>query len=203
MIFSSSVVYASLISNVHAAEITSQQKALSTLSDVVGFDISKYNNIPVAYPNDFYRDTFPRENVRCNLDSADSKVDALCTFINGSLQMIEIFNNTGSPYMTKAADNAAEMAQNLLSNYQTQTKNSLYGELNSLLAEVDANKNSTITAENIKLKVIVSEDDTTFRWIYTLNGIEAPDKCVTLGIRMVFLNISLITGTSTKLAIQR
>lgn len=72
MIFSSSVVYASLISNVHAAELTSQQKALSTLSDVVGFDISKYNNIPVAYPNDFYRDTFPRENVRCNLDSADS-----------------------------------------------------------------------------------------------------------------------------------
>ena len=85
-----------------------------------------------------------------------------------------------------ASDSA--MAQNFLTNYRTQSKNSLYDELNTLLSKADVTKNSSITVGNIKLYVTAIEKDTTFQWTYVANGIEAPDKCVVLRYSDGFLN---------------
>lgn len=183
----SSSVYASSIQSVNASELTSEQKALSTLNNVVGIDLQKYNIAPTKYTNDLYQDVLPRENVHIILDSEGSKINTLCTFVNGELQLLEVFNNEGSPHMTTTITGIVETAQNLLGNYQTQSKNSFYGELNSMLAKVDANKNSTSIAGNIKLQITTSENDTTFRWTYTVNGIESPDKCVALRFKNGFL----------------
>jgi hypothetical protein len=175
----SSSLYASSTPNVKAEESNCRQKALSTLVNVVGFDLSEYDSLSSS-SYDLYRDTLPRENIRLKFDSDSSKIDALCTFINGSVQMIEVFNKEGSPRMIVSTASTVEMAQNFLTNYQTQSRNSFYGELGSMLTEVDANKNSTQTVGNLKLQVTASENDVSFIWTYTLNDIEAPDKCIAL-----------------------
>jgi hypothetical protein len=180
-------VYASLTPNVCAAEATIKEKGLSILSNVVGLDTSKYNISLTLYPNDLYRDVLPRENVRSTLNANGSKIDALCTFINGSLQMINVFANEGSPRMTTSTGSVASMAQRFLSNYQTQSQDSFYGELNSMLTKVDADKNFTSTVGNTKLTVTTSKNDSLFKWTYTFNGIDAPDKCVALRYKNGFL----------------
>jgi hypothetical protein len=180
-------LYSSLIPNAQATESVCTQKALSTLRDVVGLDLSKYNRATASYTNNLYRDKLPRENVRCTLESTGSNIDALCTFIDGSLQMIEVFDNEGSPRMTISATKAVEMAQNFLTSYQTQSRNDFYGELNSILTQVDANKNSTLTVGNIKFQVTTSGDDVLFTWTYSFNGIQAPDKCIALRYKNGFL----------------
>jgi hypothetical protein len=102
----------------------------------------------------------------------------LCTFSNGSLRKIHVLQNTGTPYTTKTAANTLEMAKNFLADYEIYSKNSFYGDLNSMLDKVDANKNSTATFSNEKLEVTMERGSTTFRWKYTYNGIEAPNKCI-------------------------
>ena len=87
------------IPNAYAAELTSQQKALSTLNNVVDLDTSKYDITTTQNPNDLYKDNLPRENIRTILDASGSKIDALCTFINGSLQKIYVCNKEGPPHM--------------------------------------------------------------------------------------------------------
>jgi hypothetical protein len=183
-----SAAYASFVPQVQAADITSQQKAISTLSNVVGLDTSKYDVSTTPYPTDMYRDNLPRENIRTILDTAGSKVDTLCTFINGSLQKIYVCSKEGSPRMNTLTTSDVAMAQNFLTNYQAQSQNSFYGELNSILSKADVTKNSSITIGNIKLNVATLEKDTTFQWTYVANGIEAPDKCVALRYTDGFLN---------------
>lgn len=53
-------------------------------------------------------------------------------------------------------------AQSFLSNYQAQTKNSLYSEMNAILTRTDATKNSSVEVGNLKLNITVFEKDTTF-----------------------------------------
>jgi hypothetical protein len=182
-----SIAYTS-IPNAKAAELTSQQKTISTLSNVVGIDTSKYNVSVTQSPGDLYRDTLPRENIRTILDAEGSKLDTLCTFINGSLQKIYVCANEGSPRMNTLSTSDIGMAQNFLTNYQAQSRNPFYGQLNSILAKADATKNSSTTVGNIKLNVTVLEKDTTFQWTYVANGIEAPDKSVALRYTNGFLN---------------
>ena len=90
--------------------------------------------------------------------------------------------------MNTLTANDVAMAHNFLANYQTQTRNGLYGEFNSILSKVDAVKNSSTTVGNIKLDITTLEKDTTFQWKYVANGIEAPDKCVALRYTNGFLN---------------
>ena len=121
-----SAAYASFITQVQAAETTSQQKAISTLSNVVGLDTSKYYVSTTQCPDDLYKDNLPRENIRTILDTAGSKVDTLCTFINGSLQKIYVYSNEGSPCMNTLITSDVAIAQSFLTNYQTQTRIALY-----------------------------------------------------------------------------
>ncbi len=51
-------------------------------------------------------------------------------------------------------------AQSFLSNYQAQTKNSLYSEMNAILTRTDATKNSSVEVGNLKLNITVFEKDT-------------------------------------------
>ncbi|MCW3999743.1 MAG: hypothetical protein NWE93_05850, partial [Candidatus Bathyarchaeota archaeon] len=175
------------IPNTQAAGLTSQQKAISTLNNVVGLDTPKYNISINQESNDLYRDTLSRENIHIKLDAADSNVDTLCSFINGDLQMIYVSANEGSPRMNTLINSDVDTAQNFLVNYQTQNKG-LYEQLNTLLTKTDATKNSSITIGNIKLDVTALEKDTTFQWTYIENGIVAPDKCVALRYNNGFLN---------------
>ena len=198
----STSIYAVLIPNANAAEITLQQKGLAVLNDVMNIDLTEYATSPQEYPQDFYLDVIPQENMRYRLESNTSKVDVLCTFANEKLRMIQVLEAMETPSMTKSTDSELEMAKNFLSNYQSFTGNSFYGELRSMLANAEAGKSFVATSGNIKLEVVASHSDATFRWTYTFNGIEAPTKCVALRYKEGFLKYFIDNWTSIKSAVQ-
>jgi hypothetical protein len=188
MILLSSSAYTTLIPNVHAAEATIQQEGLAVTSNVIGVDLAKYATASKEYRQDSYLGVLPQENMRYTLETDGSKLDIYYTFVNGKLQKIHVLDNQGSPQMQKAISaNALDMSKDFLSNYQDYSRNAFYGELKSTLDTVDANKNVTAIFGNMKLSVTAQEDSATFRWTYTFNGIEAPDKCVALHYENGFL----------------
>src|SRR3989304_7154606 len=195
-----SSAYATLVPNVHAAEITVQQKGLTILNDVIGLDVEKYDTGSKKGPQDSYLGVVPKENVRYTLESTGSKIDALYTFTNGKLRMIHVLESEGTPRLTKSATkpvqlgnktvqviDVPETAKVFLNDYQRYSGNSFYGDLASMLEHVDAKENLTKTSGNVKLEMTDSGGSTTFKWTYTFNGIDAPSKCVALGYKDGFL----------------
>ena len=182
--------FAILVPSTKAVEVTNQRKGLSILSNVVGLDLTKYTMTAEETQVDSqasYLGVIPQENVVYDLTSNDSKLKALYTFADGNLQMIHVLENEGSPHTTSAVTNARELAQDFLSNYQVYTQESFYGELNSLLDDVDASKNATKNDGNTQLEVSAIDGYTTFKWTYTFNGVIAPSKFVALGFNNGFL----------------
>lgn len=99
-----SSAYATLIPNAQAAEITTQQKAVAVMKDVVGLDLTKYNVTTEEHnQNPPYLGSVLQENVLYNLNSDNSKVKAFYTFANGNLQGIYVLENKGTPSLTKPA----------------------------------------------------------------------------------------------------
>jgi hypothetical protein len=175
-----SITYSSLIANAHAVELTPREKGLAALNSVVGLDFTKYTTMSKEYPPDSYLGVVPQETARYNLEADESKLDVLCTFVNGSLQMMSVLENDGLPITTRSATNAVDMAKDFLSSYRSYSGNSFYGGLASTLNNVAANETLTSIIGNIKLDVTNSAGSSTFRWTYTFEGIEAPVKCLVL-----------------------
>jgi hypothetical protein len=206
-----SSTYAALIPNVHAAEITAQQKGLAVLSNVVGVDLTKYDVTTEEnsqYPP--YLGAVLQENVLYTLTSANSKLKAFCTFANGDLQAIYVLEKEGTPSLTKPAVsvNAVERAQGFLSNYQAYAAKPIFGQLISTLNGIDASKNQTTTIGDKVLEVTAYGDRTHFKWYYTANGAIAPySKVVAIGFKDGFLtsfidnwNLYSIGSTSVNLS---
>jgi hypothetical protein len=209
LILMSSVAYATLTPNAKAAEMNLSEKGLSILNNVVGLDTAKYS-IAVK---DQQSQTDPqlgisKEYAGYNLTSDGSNLSMLCTFTNENLLMLNVFKNEGLPSLNKqaATGNAVELAQGFLSNYQTYTKNTLFGELKSTLNNIDANKNLTTIINDTRLEVSSINGYTTFKWIYSFDNILAPAKFIALGFNNGFLtyfvdNWQLYKIGSTKIAL--
>jgi len=183
-----SCLYSIMTSPVYAAEESVQEKGVAISNDVIGLNLTKYAIQPTEYPQDLYLDALPQENIGYTLETDQSKLDLYYTFVNGKLRKIHVLDNQGSPYMRKSkASDLVEMANDFLSSYKEYSKNAFYEEIGSMLATVDKNENVTTTSVNTKLAVTALENSATFKWIYTVNGIEAPEKCVTLHYENGFL----------------
>lgn len=127
----SSCAYAILTPSAHAAEMTTQQKGLGMLRDVVGLDLTKYNiTTQENSQSPPFLGNVLQENVLYNLTSANSKLKAFYTFANGNLQGMYVLENEGTPSLTKpvVSFNAVESAQGFLSSYQAYTAKSKFSE---------------------------------------------------------------------------
>jgi hypothetical protein len=98
-----------------------------------------------------------------------------------------VLENECTPRLTKTTATVIRTAKDFLGNFETYSRNVLYGILESTLTTVDSSKNSTSISGNMKLDVTVKGESTTFRWTYSYNGIDAPDKCVVLSYENGFL----------------
>jgi hypothetical protein len=105
--------------------------------------------------------------------------------VDKKLQMLHALENKGLPILNQSSANSLEMAKTFLTNYQTYTADSLFGELKSTLNNLEAKKNVTVISGNTKLEVTDNSEykTTTFKWTYTFNGITAPSKFVALGFK--------------------
>jgi hypothetical protein len=171
----------------YAAEPTIEQKGISILGNVAGLDLTHYSVTSKQPQQYLYLNEIKEDVMTYTLQSTSSKLKFFCTFANSKLHILHALETQGTPVMTKASNCVREMAQNYLDDYTAYTKYSLYTELGTMLKGVETNENSTITCGNVKLQVNVAGDYTTFSWIYTLNGVNAADKCIALGYSNGFL----------------
>jgi hypothetical protein len=178
----------SLMPAAKAVEITTIQQGLTVLADVVNLDTARYTINTKQYQIDTYLGgVLPEERARYELYTNGSKIEALYTFVNGKILMVDMVENQGSPRLTKTVSGTAEMAKDFLANYQAYSKNPFYGELRSSLSGIGTQQNMSKIIGNTKLEVNNTENRVTFRWTYVFNGIEAPDKVVALGYEKGFL----------------
>ena len=182
-----SIYCADAIPNARALQPTTEQKGLSILDSVVNFDITKYDIEIKDYPQDLYFGSIPQEDVEYTLTSSTSNLKLLCTFIDGSMSILDVVDRQGVPFLTKSTSDTVEMAKDFLTNYQRYTGDSFYGELSSMLETSVADKNMTLLRGTTRLEIIISGDYTTYSWSYVFNGINATSKCVSIGFKNGFL----------------
>jgi hypothetical protein len=183
LMFSSIYLYTT--PDAQAAEISATQKGISILNDVLGVNVEEYNITSTARQDSFLE--APEEKVYYTLNSSTSNLKFLCTFANDQLTRLHVLEREGSPIMTKSTDNLLDATKDFLTSYQQYLGNTLYGELRSMLGEVDTLKNSTITSGSTKLEVTNTETIKGFTWSYTYNGIEAASKCIIISYENGFL----------------
>jgi hypothetical protein len=182
-----SSAYMTFLPSAQATQPTEQQ-GIYLLNNIVGINLANYTvAAKEAMPSQqkSFMGVLPQDTIAYNLTSTSSKEYDLCTFINGSLQMIYRIQNQGIPCMTAAAakTNDIDAANGFLSNYQTYTGNSLFGQLKSSLTNVDGKKNSTVTLGDKVLEATFWNDTSNFKWYYTANGATAPySKFISIGV---------------------
>lgn len=184
-------IYTTIIPTSQATELTNTQKGLTILSDVISFDLTKYNikteegNLPSQIMGDI-----SREIVIYDLDAANSKIKAAYTFANGNLQGIQVFKNEGTPILNNpvAASDDVKNAQDFLNSYQTYSNRAIFGELKNTLNNIDTSKNFTKTVGDKVLQVTFYTDNTHFKWHYTANGAVSPySKVISMTFKDGFL----------------
>jgi len=172
----------------YASEPTINQKGVNVLSNVAGLDLTKYSLTTVTYNNDTSASYFgipSGQKVQLNLSAKTTRLNVLCTFTNGTLQMLQVLDSVGTQILAKPEiTDTIGLAKNFLSNYQTYTADSFYGQLESTLNDLETNKNITQKSGDIELDVTtLSNGYTVFKWTYEKNGIVAPTKFLALGYK--------------------
>jgi hypothetical protein len=188
-----SSAYASLVPIANAAESTVQEKTIDVLNDVVGINIGKYAADSSSQLENNFRN-LPQKEVYVTLVSDQGGVRASCSFVNNILRQIYLSDYEGDLALKHPASATADMAKDFLQRYQNYASDSFYGEIASMLDNVDVNTNVTKSARNIKLEVLNSDNAIVdYVWTYTdENGIVAKSKNIILsydqGQLKVFLN---------------
>ncbi len=179
-------------------ESTAPEKALIIFNDVVDLDVAAYSTNLDSDIHDLYFEVLPQENVKYTLESGESKIEVICNFVNGKLRSMITYAD-GSPRMSQPATTTLEMAKDFIDKYQTISSASYYGMLSPMLDNVEVNNNVTKTSGNTKLAVTGNASSTSFRWTYTVNGVEAPSKCVALQFENGFLKYFVDTWSLFKI----
>jgi len=188
---------------VYGLETNTKIEAMTVLNDVFGLTAEDYSI------NSFKEQSLDYWGLLKNetdfiLASSQSKVRVTISYVDNVLHQVFFSGFEGKLAEEKPVNNTYEEAKNLLINYQNYVGGSLYGELASMLDNVDVNKNITkangnkrLTISNFDQKVI----DYVWRYIDE-NGCVAKRKSVTLsydrGQLKLFLNnwpLYTIVGT--------
>jgi hypothetical protein len=173
-------LYSFLSTPVYAAEPDIQDKTIAILDEIVGINTAEYGISLDSLSDDQFH-SLPQKEVYITLASAEGRFGVRTSFVNNNLRRIYI-SYPKLPVEYPAVDTTVEMAKGLLESYQNYTGDSFYGELTSMLDDVDATKNTTKSAGNIKLTVSnTHQKNVNYVWTYTdENGIIAESKNVIL-----------------------
>jgi hypothetical protein len=163
------------LSTAHSATSTSQERALSFVSNVLPFDMTKYSAAMTQYVMSPSSTESPTtETVDYTLQAKDSTLIASCSFTDSVFTGCLIISQTGSVLQSATSNNLVDSAKSFLDRYQAFTGENL-SEMVNTLAHADSSKNMTTSAGNIKLQISSQSldsktVDTIFRWTNTING---------------------------------
>jgi hypothetical protein len=164
-----------------AAELDLQTKTMSILGDVINLDMEKYTVTQNAQTETLYLGQNQKE-IDIYLSSSEGSLRVTCSFIKDNLQLLYISDLKGQPAIKKLTTNTIDMAKDLLERYQVYSDSPVYGACASMLKNVDASNNFTISENNIKFEVsIFDQKIVNYKWTYIdSNGIIAERKNIVL-----------------------
>jgi hypothetical protein len=157
----------------YSAELTAEEKALAFLEDVVMLDMKKYNvTVRTSFENySTYWGSLYMEDVRCNLESNESKLRIGFVFENYTLTYFHLYVNKGSPlYALPPSTNSLERTDAFLGRYKNYLGTSDCQELRDILSTVTEEKNLTTTVDNVRFELTKEPSKTKLRWDITYNG---------------------------------
>jgi len=157
-------------------------RAESFLRDVVQLDLTKYYVVLVSNTLEFRSDLggITEEILKYSLISNESSLDVSLRFRNQTLSLYRMSSVEGSPiYSQRQPTNVLHLTYDLITRYQTFAGASYFGEMRSILENVNKITDAETTVGNMKLQ-ISSEGDDTDRWLYTIDGIDFPTKGILL-----------------------
>ena len=189
----SMLAFSSSNPTVQALESTVQEKALSVLSDIVGLK-TEYYTIALSTQSDTLFGGLDQKESLLRLTSNGSSLRISCSFVSNQLREVYLSESQGTLLLKQSSANTIEMANGLLKRYQNFSQNALYGDLASMISDVDENRNMTKLAGNMKIEVRnLNQKIIDYTWTYVdKNGMAAERKNVVLsfekGQLKVFLN---------------
>jgi hypothetical protein len=178
-----SCVHLSLPSLVYAAEPDIEDKMMAILNDVVGLNTEDYVVHITLNPDREYRGLLQKDvdAILYHSQNYTWVMRVTVYFVNDNVRMIYI-SYPELPAEYPPAYTTVEMAKGFLERYQNYTGDSFYGELASMLDDVDATNSTTKSAGNIRLELnnfdnVIAD----YNWRYIdENGIVARSKSVLL-----------------------
>jgi hypothetical protein len=153
----------------HANQATAQEQALNFIENALPVNLSKYNLTFVKYS------TIDGEigDLKYILSSEEGTVDVLCKVEQNVLTNCHIYPMNGPVFRDRQYANLLDAVKSFLEKYKTYSKIDSTN-LTAMLNNIDLTKNTTTTANDIKLTITnnfwMGEDHTYFNWAYTVNG---------------------------------
>lgn len=173
-----------VVPSFYSSELTTEEKALSIMTDVIGLDLTKYNVELYHNSSEFYNELL-RENIDYTLESNESKIRVMITFANHTLAHWDLDQIDSSPlsplYVQPLPTNTLDVVKDALQKYQAYSKASIVEEACSVLDTVTELKTMNATVGDLKMRIIENDWFTNIDWVHTINGLEFP---IGLSIRL-------------------
>ncbi|MBN1358896.1 hypothetical protein JW988_09040 [Candidatus Bathyarchaeota archaeon] len=153
-----------------------ENEALSVIADVIGLDLNSYSvELHNHNFNDFDGDDeLVEEDVAYTLETAESKIMVVCTFINQVLTHWDLVPlDSSSPsllYAEPLPTSTLEVVKGVLQNYQEYSKSSIIPKALSTLDGVTEIKTMNVTKGDLKMRIV----DNCIDWVRTINGLDFP-----------------------------
>jgi hypothetical protein len=176
-----SCLYSSLARPVYAAETDIENKTMAILDEVIAINTAEYTPRLNSLLDNQFRSLAQKES-DIILASSEGRLRVTSSFVNNNLRRIYLSDFEGKFSVEQPAAYTVDLAKGFLERYQIYAGDSFYGELASMLDDVDAAKNTTKSVGNIRLKVSNFDQiivDYVWRYIDE-NGIVARSKSVSL-----------------------
>lgn len=175
--------------NTNAIQTNAQEKAINTMSNILGLDMTKYlaklyNNF--SGPSETY-EGLTKDDIAYTLESADSKLFVLVRFVNNTLFYIDVQILNGSPsaihYIQPLSTNAIAATKTLLTRMHTTTDAPILGDMQNILEKATdlATANKTmgnlkcqVKANSIQINSTFASTSTSIYFMYTFNGADSP-----------------------------
>src|SRR5208283_3728968 len=166
------------------SQSTQDNEASTFMSKVAGLDMAQYTMSTIyTYPGNATFD----EMISYALTSSQNRVDALCTFHNGTLVSCKLNPITGSPlFVNESSTDPVSVAKIILDSYQKYKEATYLATMEDLLnLTIGPNQGGVLSAVagDVTLQVTINGNTDNFVWSYEPNGIGDTFKALDITIQ--------------------
>jgi hypothetical protein len=157
------------------SELSTEEKALAVMTDVIGIDLSSYNVELCRNYSDFYNCLF-WENVDYTIESDESEMQVMITFGNHTLIHWDLVQIGSSPllpvYVEPLPANTLDVVKDALQRYRAYSEASIVEEALNVLDTVTELKTMNATVGDLKMQVTESDGLMNIDWVRTINSLD-------------------------------